>query len=180
MESSARVVGSGTTYGYTVAPSRRYNSPVIALKLTPYLFASLMASGSRRRIWAELSRSALRAIGSDLMVTRGDFTFNALFGGQAGAPTSAILSTESFLLALDFISTNSYSKMLAEPNLVTLNGRPARLWEAYIDRAIADIERRSGLLRVLNPQRCIWLNEEDSQTLLPDVSRPYKRAIQLD
>ncbi len=78
------------------------------------------------------------------------------------------------------------ARMLCEANRlvpdapIMLDGRPARLWEAYIDQAITDIKRRLVLGRVLNPQRRIWLNEEDSQTLLPDVSRPYKRAIQLD
>ncbi len=75
---------------------------------------------------AELSRSAAREIGASLRVgQRGDdFRWSSLFaGGIAGA--SAILDTADVDLTLRAISSNGYSKILAEPNLVTLSGRPA-------------------------------------------------------
>jgi pilus assembly protein CpaC len=73
---------------------------------------------------AELSRSAIRDIGADFAIDRGDFTFSSLLGGGQG-PVRAVLNTEDVTLALSALSGNSYSKILAEPNLITLNGRPA-------------------------------------------------------
>ena len=61
---------------------------------------------------------------------------------------------------------------------IMLDGRPARLWEAYIDQAITDIKRRLVLGRVLNPQRKISLHNSQTYGMSkPEVS---KRAIQLD
>ena len=72
---------------------------------------------------AELSRSALREMGADLIVNAGDFTFASLLG--LGGAVSAVLDTDDVDLTLHAISSNSYSKILAEPNLVTLSGHPA-------------------------------------------------------
>ena len=72
---------------------------------------------------AELTRSALRQMGSELDLNFGDFAFESALG-IAGA-ARAILDTTDVDLALDFLATNSYSKILAEPNLVTLSGQPA-------------------------------------------------------
>ena len=75
---------------------------------------------------AEVSRSAARAQGTDLSITRGEFTFNSLFGGAGGAgPTTAVLTTNDIQLAMNVLQTNSFSRSVAEPNLVTINGRPA-------------------------------------------------------
>lgn len=72
---------------------------------------------------AELSRSAARGAGADLTVRAGDFTWNSMLG--VGGAFSAVLDTDNLNLAIQAISSNGYSKILAEPNLVTLNGRPA-------------------------------------------------------
>ncbi len=72
---------------------------------------------------AELSRSALREMGADFEVFANDFTFTSALG-VAGA-FNAVLDTEDVRLAFQALSGNSYSKILAEPNLVTLNGQPA-------------------------------------------------------
>ncbi len=72
---------------------------------------------------AELSRSALREIGADVTAIAGDFTFSSLLG-VTGA-FSAVLDAEDVDLTLTALSSNSYSKILAEPNLVTLSGHPA-------------------------------------------------------
>ena len=47
--------------------------------------------------------------------------------GPAGAlgSVSAVLDTEDVKLALQALNQNSYAKILAEPNLVTLSGQPA-------------------------------------------------------
>lgn len=74
---------------------------------------------------AELSRSAERTMGSNVTTTRGDFTFNSLFGGTSNGPVTGVLSTDEFTLAMSVLNTNSFSKMLAEPNLVTISGRSA-------------------------------------------------------
>ena len=72
---------------------------------------------------AEISRTALRSLGVDLRVLTGDFSLTSAFG--VGGPFSAVLNADEVRLALEAISSNAYSKMLAEPNLVTLNGQPA-------------------------------------------------------
>jgi pilus assembly protein CpaC len=73
---------------------------------------------------AEISRTAARSLGTDLFVNAGDFALVSPFGLPGGA-FSAILSTDEVLLTMDALSSNGYSKMLAEPNLVTLSGQPA-------------------------------------------------------
>lgn len=73
---------------------------------------------------AELSRTAMRKMGADLFVNSGDFRLSSPFGAAGGA-FSAVLSTEEVTLAIEALSSNSYSKILAEPNLVTLSGQPA-------------------------------------------------------
>jgi pilus assembly protein CpaC len=72
---------------------------------------------------AELSRSALRDMGFDIKGKIGSFSWNSLLG-TTGA-FSAVLDTTDVQLALTAMSSNSYSKILAEPNVVTLSGRPA-------------------------------------------------------
>jgi len=73
---------------------------------------------------AELSRSALRDAGSKVNLQLGDFTLNTNLGGLGGA-VSAVLDTKDLQLTLEALSSNGYSKILAEPNLVTLSGCPA-------------------------------------------------------
>lgn len=73
---------------------------------------------------AEVSRTALREMGANLLVNTGDFALSSPFGLGAGAFT-AVLSTDEVFFALQALSSNSYSKILAEPNLVTLSGQPA-------------------------------------------------------
>jgi pilus assembly protein CpaC len=72
---------------------------------------------------AELSRSALRSMGFDIKANLGSFTWSSLLG--TGGAFRAVLNTKDVDLALTAIASNSYSKILAEPNLVTLSGRPA-------------------------------------------------------
>ena len=72
---------------------------------------------------AELSRSALRKVGADLDLNWGEFSFTSALG--MGGAVSAVLDSEDVKLTLEAVASNSYSKILAEPNLVTLSGRPA-------------------------------------------------------
>jgi pilus assembly protein CpaC len=73
---------------------------------------------------AEISRTALRRMGADLDVNWGDFSFTSTLG--LGGAVSAVLDTEDVRLTLEAIASNSYAKILAEPNLVTLSGHAAR------------------------------------------------------
>ena len=72
---------------------------------------------------AELSRTALRKMGSEFNVDAGDFTFDSLLGLTGSV--KAVLDSSDVRFVLEALSTNSYSKILAEPNLVTLSGQPA-------------------------------------------------------
>ena len=72
---------------------------------------------------AELSRSALRSIGAKLNLSFDNFNLNSSFG--LGGAFNAVLNTKDVMLTIDAISTNSYGKVLAEPNLVTLSGNAA-------------------------------------------------------
>ncbi len=72
---------------------------------------------------AELSRSALRNIGSQLNLNFGDFSLNSSFG--LGGAFNAVLNSKNAQLTIDAIASNSYGKVLAEPNLVTLSGNSA-------------------------------------------------------
>lgn len=72
---------------------------------------------------AELSRTALRKMGSEFNIDANDFTFDSLLG--LSGTVKAVLDTNDVKFMLEALSTNSYSKILAEPNLVTLSGQPA-------------------------------------------------------
>jgi len=72
---------------------------------------------------AELSRTALREISADVTAIAGDFTFSSLLGIDGAV--SAVLDSDDVDLTLSALSSNTYSKILAEPNLVTISGHPA-------------------------------------------------------
>jgi pilus assembly protein CpaC len=72
---------------------------------------------------AELSRTALRQAGSLFAANAGDFSAVTNLG--INGAISAVLNTNDVLIALQALSSNAYSKILAEPNLVTLSGYPA-------------------------------------------------------
>lgn len=72
---------------------------------------------------AELSRSALRELGLDFAIFKENFLFSSTLGNAGNL--FALLDGGEVELMLRALSTNSYSKVLAEPNLVTLSGRTA-------------------------------------------------------
>ncbi|MEE8450934.1 MAG: pilus assembly protein N-terminal domain-containing protein [Thermoguttaceae bacterium] len=72
---------------------------------------------------AELSRTALREMGSEFNIDAGDFLFDSFLG--ISGPVRAVLDADEVRFLLEALSTNSYSKILAEPNLVTLSGHTA-------------------------------------------------------
>ena len=74
---------------------------------------------------AQLSRSAIRSLGTRFNIDVGDFFFSS---GLAAAGQSILTGTfdeDSFNLILDAASSNGHSKILAEPNLVVLSGQTA-------------------------------------------------------
>jgi pilus assembly protein CpaC len=72
---------------------------------------------------AEISRSALREIGMDFSVNTDNVSITSELGTSANLV--ALLSAEEVTLMLRALSDNAYTRILAEPNLVTLSGRPA-------------------------------------------------------
>ncbi|HEX8202919.1 MAG TPA: pilus assembly protein N-terminal domain-containing protein, partial [Isosphaeraceae bacterium] len=76
---------------------------------------------------AELRRAAVRRIGADLNInTSGDlgsFFFTSALAG--GTNPVAIFDDGDVRIAISALTANNAMKILAEPNLVTLSGRPA-------------------------------------------------------
>jgi pilus assembly protein CpaC len=72
---------------------------------------------------AELSRTAMREMGLDFSISKPNFAFSSTLGNAGNLV--ALLDGRDVSLMLSALSSNSYSKVLAEPNLVTLSGRPA-------------------------------------------------------
>ncbi len=73
---------------------------------------------------AELTRTALRELGMSFSVGGDDWSVTSIMGGAGNL--SAILNDAIDLeLFLKAYSSNGYGKILAEPTLVTISGRPA-------------------------------------------------------
>jgi len=72
---------------------------------------------------ARLTRGALRTIGSQFSAQAGDFSVTTNLN-VAGA-YQAVLNSTDVQLTLSALSSNRTTKMLAEPNLVTISGYPA-------------------------------------------------------
>lgn len=72
---------------------------------------------------ARLTRGALRTIGSQFSAQAGDFSVTTNLN-VAGA-YQAVLNSTDVSLTLSALSSNRTTKMLAEPNLVTISGYPA-------------------------------------------------------
>lgn len=73
---------------------------------------------------AELSRNAMRQMTSQLKINNGNVAINTGATGIS-AVFSSVLNPQDLSLALTAVSNTGYTKILAEPNLVTLNGQPA-------------------------------------------------------
>ena len=72
---------------------------------------------------AELTRTALREIGIDFEISKGNFSFSSIFSNTANI--SAILDGGDVELFIKAFSSNGHGKVLAEPTLVTLSGHTA-------------------------------------------------------
>lgn len=74
---------------------------------------------------AELQRSATRNLGVDFNLDIGDFIFNSTLVGGGNLLLSGTFDDDSFNLVLNALEGYGVAKVLAEPNLVTLNGQTA-------------------------------------------------------
>lgn len=72
---------------------------------------------------AEMTRSALREMGADFSFQAGDFNFGSSL--SVGGAFQAVLNSADVQFTLSALSSNGSAKILAEPNLVTISGRPA-------------------------------------------------------
>ena len=78
---------------------------------------------------AEVDRTAARTIGMDFSITQGAIQLRA--GGHGGAAAAAAgnlpvsIDNGNMLLAIQALRTMNFARSLAEPNLTTLNGKPA-------------------------------------------------------
>ncbi|MCG7851969.1 MAG: pilus assembly protein N-terminal domain-containing protein, partial [Methanosarcinaceae archaeon] len=81
---------------------------------------------------AQIDRSAARTASTDLIVNSGEFGWSQIFtgvaqqlaGGGTGLVTAS-LNSKHVDLFISALAQNGYAKILAEPNLVTISGRPA-------------------------------------------------------
>jgi pilus assembly protein CpaC len=97
-----------------------------------------------RVIVAEVNREAIRTIGADMRIGGGgDVSFVSLLmpsGFLSSAGGNLSVNSTDFQLALNALRRMGYARTLAEPNLTTLNGRPAsfRAGDTYpVPNAIA-------------------------------------------
>lgn len=97
-----------------------------------------------RVIVAEVNREALRTVGADLRIGGGgDVSFVSLLmpsGFLSSAGGNVSVTATDFQMALNALRRMGYARTLAEPNLTTMNGRPAsfRAGDTYpVPNAIA-------------------------------------------
>lgn len=72
---------------------------------------------------AELTRTALRQMAADFSVKKTSFSLGTILGATGNV--SGVFDQGDIDLFLSALNSNSYSKILAEPNLTTLSGQPA-------------------------------------------------------
>ncbi len=104
----------------------------IFAELSPQVVNLLRVPGEQqvmlRVTVAEVNRSAARSIGLNFSIAndRGVPVFSQLTGGLTDANLPAFLDNGQVFLAIEALRSLNMAKALAEPNLVTLNGQPAR------------------------------------------------------
>jgi pilus assembly protein CpaC len=74
---------------------------------------------------AELKRVAARSLGADFDAEIGDFIFGAGGGGAGNAIVSGTFGEDKFRVTLQALEQRKVAKILAEPTLVTISGKPA-------------------------------------------------------
>jgi pilus assembly protein CpaC len=74
---------------------------------------------------AELSRSSARTLSANINVDIGDFLASSTLGGPGNLFVSGTFGADSFNATLRALESHGVAKILAQPNLMTLSGRPA-------------------------------------------------------
>ena len=74
---------------------------------------------------AELSRSSARTLSANINVEIGDFLASSTMGGPGNLFVSGTFGADSFNATLKALESHGVAKILAQPNLMTLSGRPA-------------------------------------------------------
>lgn len=74
---------------------------------------------------AEMKRSASRELGADFDFNIKDFMIKSTLAGGGNIMATGTFKDSSFNLVLKALVKNGSAKILAEPNLVTLSGKPA-------------------------------------------------------
>ncbi len=74
---------------------------------------------------AELKRAAARSLGADFDAEIGDFIFGAGTGVAGNAIVSGTFGEDKFRVTLQALEQRKVAKILAEPTLVTISGKPA-------------------------------------------------------
>jgi pilus assembly protein CpaC len=100
-----------------------YGNPLNGVQLVNMLHVPGVQQVMLKVRVAELSREAGREMGADLRALIG----NVVLGSSSGADNfTAILDGNDVGLFLRAFATHGYGKILAEPTLVTISGKPAR------------------------------------------------------
>jgi pilus assembly protein CpaC len=131
IDQAGGLLGPGSSYGWGGGPG--WNSRSLARGwngndwATDQIISMLEVPGEHQVLLkvrvARLTRGALRTIGSQFSAQAGDFSFTTNLN-ITGA-YQAVLNSTDVQLTLSALSSNRTTKILAEPNLVTLSGYPA-------------------------------------------------------
>lgn len=74
---------------------------------------------------AELSRSSARTLSANINVDIGNFLASSTVGGPGNLFVSGTFGADAFNATLRALESHGVAKILAQPNLMTLSGRPA-------------------------------------------------------
>jgi len=122
---------TGTPYGTSGGMAANVNANT-AESLPPHSLINMLRVPGAKQVMlkvriAELKRSALRELGTDIeRLEIGDWILNSVLSG-AGGNLGAVgtFDGDAIELAIRFLTTNGSAKILAEPNMVVLSGETA-------------------------------------------------------
>ena len=101
----------------------------ILTDIEPYQFINMLTVPGEQQVMlkvriAELIRNSSRELGVNIRVMSDSFSISHLISGAGNF--SAILSDGDVKFLMKAISTHGYGRLLAEPTLVTISGKPAK------------------------------------------------------
>lgn len=105
------------------------NTEDVLTDIEPYQFINMLNVPGEQQVMlkvriAELIRSSSRELGVNIRVVTDSFSISHLISGAGNV--SAILSDGDVKFLMKAISTHGYGRILAEPTLVTVSGKPAK------------------------------------------------------